>query len=67
MIKLKSETFYYIYIDGDEVYISEDEPTRPDNSGWIHPKLHYRCTRSFYLSEPKSSGNILEFIEESKK
>ena len=69
MLKLKSQTPYYVYTDGKELYISEDEPIRSDKDKcWYHPKLGYKTHGCpFIISDPKSSSNIKEFICEEHK
>jgi len=63
-IKLKSETWYYIYTDGKDVFISEDAPVRSDeNHNWYHPSYKWKiCGSPIKIGDPESSENIQDFF-----
>jgi len=63
IIKLKANTFYYLYVDGDGYVITENPPVRRDGGGWWLPNSNLECKNAIRLSDPKSSNNILEFCE----
>jgi len=67
MIQLKSQTWYYLYTDGKEIYLSEDTPTRSDKDKcWYHPELGYKIYgKPFIIYKQTSSENIQEFIDVS--
>ena len=61
MIKLKRETWYYIYTNGEDLFISDDSPIR-DKKEWRHPELPLKITRQlFYTPGLKSSEDIIKF------
>lgn len=69
MIKLKSETWYYVYTNGKDVFISETAPIKEDQH-WYYPKRWYHFKHQhkvtgvpIWIADPESSGNIAEFIE----
>lgn len=64
MIRLESETWYYIYTDGENIFISTDSPIRTKKRPWYHTKWGYKMLYPpLYIRDPKSSGNIVEFTE----
>lgn len=62
MIQLKPKTWYYVYTDGENVFISEDTPSRI-NRTWFHPNGYKVNGPPFYIADPKSSQNISEFTK----
>lgn len=69
MIKLKTQTWYYIYTDGKEFFLSENAPVRDDSKkNWHHPELGYRCyLKPFWIDNPVCSKNIQEFYNFNEK
>lgn len=69
MIKLESNTWYYKYEIGKDLYISKIAPIRDgpilekDHStykGWYHPENKSKCVGAFYIPDPESSSNIIQ-------
>lgn len=62
MIKLKSQTFHYIYTDEKDFFISEDAPIRSDKEKkWYHEDLGYRCINFVVVKKPEISSQLQDF------
>ena len=48
MIKLNNKTYYYMYVDNNDAYISDIAPVK-ENNEYQHPELGYNCYSSFYV------------------
>lgn len=73
MIQLKAETIYYLYMDSDKIYISDEPPVALKSTalgpmgGFVHPELGYKCYQSIYVDKPDTSGKIQMFYRTNEE
>ena len=60
--RIKKQTFYYIYIDGDEYFITKTPPIFDKEKRWHHPEYKNRCTLSpLWIDDHEKLEQITEF------
>jgi hypothetical protein len=50
MYELKDCTHYYLYTNGEHIFITDKAPVRRDNLRWYHPEIDtLKCIQTLYV------------------